>query len=93
MIETGQINGLELLACVLVIEAATRDVRNAIVPCRVDNAVTVGWLTGQAARVPVAMGLLRMVHALCLERGLRLSASGILLASWMRLLRRLSQRV
>jgi hypothetical protein len=43
-----------------------------MVPCYIDNEATVHWLNNRGARHPVAVQLLREVHALCLERSLRI---------------------
>lgn len=76
-IDTGLINLLEMMAFLICFEAFTRDVRNAMIPCKVDNMTTVYWLNNRDARHPMAVALLREVHALCLERTLRIDVQHI----------------
>ena len=71
-IDTGHVNVLEALAFLLCFECFTRGISGVMVPCYIDNEATVHWLTNRGARHPLAVQLLREVHALCLERGLRI---------------------
>ena len=58
-IDTGHVNVLEALAFLLCFECFTRGISGVMVPCYIDNEVTVHWLTNRGARHPLAVQLLR----------------------------------